>query len=572
MTDKREVIQALDEMATLLELSGANPFKSRAYERGARALDAFTGDLEQMVAEGKVDEIEGIGKRIAQMVTDLVKSGASADLDSLREQVPATMVEMAKIQGLGPKKIILLRKELGIESIPELEQAAREERIRNIKGFGEKSEKEILVGIEALEQFASRFLRPVAEAVAERFVSQLESCSAVERIRVCGSLRRGKETIGDLDLLATTTDFGAVQQAFFETPGLREEVMRGDTKCRALAEEGIGVDLRIVEDDEFAAASHYFTGSKEHNTKLRGMARSRGWKLNEYGLWDENDDKIPCAEEKDIFEKFGLAWIPPELREDRGEIELAERDELPDLVKESDLRGALHVHTTWSDGRHTLETMVEAARSHGWSYLGITDHSRTAAYAGGLSIDDLKRQGEEIRKLNDRYDDFVILHGVESDILPSGDLDYPDEVLAELDFVVASIHSQFNLSRADQTARIEKALRHPATSVLGHATGRVLLRREGYEIDLDHLLEVAVECGVIVEINAHPSRLDLDWRWGKRAREIGLLSGIFPDAHSSEGLDHVRHGVTTARKAGFEAKQIVNTYPLDELREVLNRL
>ncbi len=558
-------------MAAILEITGADPFRARAFASGARSLDAWNGDLAALAAAGELATIRGIGKTLAKVVADLVIAGRSLDHEQLRASIPATLLDLLLVPGVGPKKVRALHGELGIDTLAALEEACRAGRVQALRGFGAKSETQILAGIERLRLYSARHHLPAAESAAQPFLAAVEGAPGVERAALAGSFRRRLETIGDLDVLVAARAMEPVREAFFGVAGIVAREAEGEQKCRAVGASGIAVDLRVVEPAAWGAALHYFTGSKEHNTRLRGLALERGLKLNEYGLW-EADRRIAGASEEEVFAALGLAFIEPELREDAGEIELAGgADRMPDLVAERDLRGTLHCHTTASDGNNTLAEMAEAARARGWEYLGIADHSRTAAYAGGLSIERLREQQAEIRALNQDLEGLTLLHGIESDILADGALDYPDEVLLDLDYVVVSVHSSFSLSREEQTRRIERALRHPATSVWGHPTGRLLLRREGYDADFDYLLRVAAEEGVIVEMNSNPHRLDLDWRWGPRVRELGILVGIHPDAHSTAGLSDVRFGVGIARKAWLGKERISNALPLAALRKRLRR-
>lgn len=569
---KTQVVTILQEMAAILEITGANQFRVRAFKNGAQALADWEGDLEGWVAEGRITEISGIGKGLAGLITDLVQEGGSKDYDELCELVPRGVLEMRKLPGLGPKKVALLYNELGLTSIEELKEACEAGEVSKLKGFAAKTETEILARIARTKRFDGRHRLPEMERVAEIFRAAVAAAPGTESVTVSGSLRRFCETIGDIDILAISTNPEAAREAFLSVEEVLEHEAEGDTKCRVVVDNEIGVDLRVVEHSAAPAALMYFTGNKTHNTILRGRARERGWKLNEYGLFDEDGNALPGETEADLYRHLGLAYVPPELREGMGEVELAgDIDEWPELLEVEDLRGVVHVHTTASDGRNTLEEMVAGAVQLGWTYLGIAEHSRSAGYVGGLSIDALEARGAEIRALDAQLDGFSVFHGTEVDILPDGGLDYPDEVLAELDYVVASVHSHFSLPKEEQTARIEKALRNPHVGVWGHPTGRLLLKREGYEVDMDHLLKVAAEEKVIVELNALPSRLDLDWRWGARARQLGVQVGIFPDAHSVEGLADVRYGVGIARKGGYSKKDIVNTQDADAMLALLRQ-
>ena len=572
--NKDEVIRVLIECGEILEISAASPFAVRAYSNGARALESWQGDLEALVKSGEITSIRGIGKGLAALIEELVIDGESDSEAEIRELVPESLLELLRIPGLGPKKVRAIYENLEILTIAELENACNEQQIRELAGFGERTEQTILKGINNLRRFAGRNLVSQAQLVASRFLAQVEDCNATEEAQVAGSLRRHRETIGDIDILASSDDPIAVRDAFLATDGIGEVEAEGETKTRVLSEEGIGVDLRVVAPDQFAPALHYFTGSREHNTRVRQRARGKGWKLNEYGLWDASEKPLETPDEESIFEHLELAWIPPEMREDLGEVERAEQlfeseEEWPDLVEFEQIQGTLHCHSTWSDGKATLREMVQSASDRGWKYYGTADHSRTAAYAGGLSIDELHQQRVEIDQLRQEFPDVIILHGIESDILTDGSLDYPDDELAELDYVVASVHSSFSLAKQQQTDRIEKALRNPYTTVWGHPTGRLLLQRDSYEMDMAHLLRVAAEEGVIVELNANPRRLDVDWRWGNMLQELGIDIGIHPDAHSIAGLDDIEHGVGIARKMGLSANQVTNTW---EPKQYVQRL
>lgn len=572
--NKDEVARILIECGEILEISGAGPFVVRAYANGARALESWQGDLESLVKAGEVTSIRGIGKGLAALIEELVVDGESEVEAEIRELVPESLLELLRIPGLGPKKVRAIYENLDIVTIAELESACNEQQIRELAGFGERTEQTIIKGIKNLRRFAGRNLAAQMRVVASRFIESVQGAHGIDQAQLAGSLRRCRETIGDIDILAATDDPTAARDAFLATDGIQEVESKGDTKTRILSEEGVGVDLRVVTPEQFAPALHHFTGSREHNTRLRQRAREMGWKLNEYGLWDAADNALETADEESIFEHLGLAWIPPELREDLGEVERAEQlfeagDPWPDLIEFEQIQGTLHCHSDWSDGRASLLEMVQSAADRGWKYFGTADHSRAAAYASGLSIDQLHQQRVEIDQLRQQFPDLIILHGIESDILSDGSLDYPDDVLAELDYVVASVHSNFSLAKQQQTDRIEKALRNPYTTVWGHPTGRLLLKRDGYEMDMAHLLEVAAEEQVIVELNANPRRLDIDWRWGGRVQELGIDIGIHPDAHSIAGLDDIEHGVGIARKMGLTASQVTNTW---EPKQYVERL
>lgn len=570
MMEKRAIVRILEQMALIHEILGSNTFRVRAFVNGAQALEDWEGDLEAQVEAGTLTEIHGIGKGLSGVISDLVRTDGSAEYEELRSQLPAGLLELKKIPGVGPKKIRALHEQLGVGSIDDLEKACQEQRVQELRGFGKKTEAEILERIQQRRNYSGRHKVPKMERVAWRFRDAVAAAPGVVRTEIGGSLRRRRETIGDIDLLVATTDPEAAREAFLSVPGIERSEAEGTTKCRVQVEGGVGVDLRVVAPESFAAALHYFTGNKEHNTKLRGLARQRGWKLNEYGLFDENGDALPCPEEENIFGHLGLAYVPPELREGQEEVEYASQNEaFPPLIEEADLQGVLHIHTTASDGRNTLEEMVEAARARGWSYLGVADHSQSAGYVGGLSVARVAEQRAEVQTLNERYDDFRIFHGIESEILADGSLDYPEEILSQFDFVVAAVHSHLDLSKDEQTLRVAAALRNPWTTIWAHPTGRLLLKRDETAQDMDLLLRVAAQEGVIVELNGHPNRLDVDWRWGPRLRELELRVGVFPDAHSVEAMDFVRHGIGTARKAGLQAEHVVNTLSADDVAKLL---
>ncbi|MEM7232111.1 MAG: DNA polymerase/3'-5' exonuclease PolX [Planctomycetota bacterium] len=570
--DKRELVGILDEMADLMEVESDNPFRSRSFRSASRALDAYPGDLGAGVRSGEVQSLKGIGAKIASVIEEIAETGASERHRELLETVPEGVRAMLGIPGLGPKKVRALWKKAEIETIPALVAACEEGRVASLSGFGAKSQEKIIEGIEYLESVAGRYLFPEAEALSLAIVEHLKDCPAVQGVEAAGSLRRRKELIGDLDFLVSSDDPGVVSDHFLKFEAVASVVVHGSTKTSVRLETGIAADLRVVNETQFPFALAYFTGSKEHNTQMRQRAKDRGLRLNEYGLHGpEEGDSVDCDSESAIYEALDLHYVEPELREGFGEIQLSESNDLPVLLEESQIRGVLHAHSTWSDGRASIQDMAEACRAAGYSYLGITDHSKTAAYAGGLTIERVEKQHAEIDELNAGWDDFRIFKGIESDILPNGDLDYPEEVLAQFDFIVASLHSSLTQPVQEMTDRVVRALENPHTTMLGHATARVLLRREEVALDMDRVLERAAELGVVVEINANPHRLDLDWRHGPRARELGVLTSINPDAHSVAGIRDIRYGVGIARKAGFAAGQVVNTFDIETFAKFIQR-
>ncbi len=568
--DKNQVASVLEDVASLLELKeGSNPFEVRAYENAARAVSALDGDIEQLTREGKLKGVPGLGSTTIKRIEELVNTGRMALHDELVAETPPVKLDMRRIQGVGPKKINVIYNQLHVQSIAELEQACNENKVAVLPGFGKKTQDKILQGIALLAQHAGRFLYPVAEDEAERIRAVLATLPEIVRMQVAGSLRRRRETIGDIDMVVSVADdAGAetrrkIMDVFTSQPSVQAITGKGDTKSSVVLQSGMNMDLRVVNDSQFPYTLHHFTGSKEHHIPLRRRALSMNMTANDYGLFRGKEphlELIPCKDETDIYAALGMDYIEPELREDTGEIEAAIEHTLPTLVRMEDLQGILHVHSTWSDGQNTIREMAEACIARGYHYLGMTDHSKVAAYAGGLNEDALRRQGEEIDRLNEEFAGRIfILKGTECDILRDGALDFSDEALASLDFVVASIHSLFNLPPEEQTQRMLRAIANPYVDIIGHPTGRILLGREGYTLDIDAIIDAAAEHAVSIEINAHPSRLDLDWRYLHRARDKGMKIPVDPDAHSIDGLDVVRYGINMARKGWLRPADVLNT-------------
>ncbi len=554
--DKRDVARTLEEIAVLLELTGVNPFKVRAYENAARAVDGLAEDLDAVVSESRLTEIPGIGESIAANIAELWKTGRMKFHDELSASVPPVYLEMTRIPGLGPKKIRALGEALEVTSIAELKRAAEAGRIRDLKGFGAQSEVKILKGIEYLEKGAGRFLAGDVRPIAEELLEALRKHPAVEQADVGGSLRRWLETVKDVDLLVATKKPAEVTKAFLALVPDASLIGSGDTKTSVRLPSGLAVDLRLVLPKQFPFALHYFTGNVAHNVKVRSRALDRGYSLNEYELSGKRHAAV--SSEADLFEILGLTYVEPEMREDLGEIEAAEKGTLPELVTLEDLRGILHCHTTYSDGKSTLTEMAEAAEAWGANYLGISDHSQSVAYAGGLSVASLKKQEAEIDAWNKKSKKLRIFKGTEVDILPDGTLDYPDKVLERLDFVIAAIHSTFTMDEAAMTARIVKALRNKHVNILAHPTGRILLQRDGFKFKTEEVYRVAAEEGVVIEINAHPHRLDLDWREIRAAKARGATFAVNPDAHHVSGYDDIRFGIGTARKGWLTKADVIN--------------
>lgn len=574
--DKNQVANLLDEIASLLELKeGSNPFEVRAYQNAARSVNSLDGDIEELTRQGKLKGVPGLGSTIIKRIEEVVETGHIALYDELVETTPPIKLEMMRIPGVGPKKINAIYNQLHVTSIPDLVEACKQDKVAVLPGFGKKTQDKILQGIAFLAQHADRFLYPVAEEEASHIYAALKALPEIVRLQVAGSLRRRRETVKDIDMVVSVADSAGddvrrkIMDVFTSQPTVQAITGKGETKSSVVLSSGMNMDLRVVNDSQFPYTLHHFTGSKEHHIPLRRRALSMNMTINDYGLFrgkEPNLELVPCKDEADIYAALGMDFIEPELREDMGEIEAAVNGILPALVQESDLRGVLHVHSTWSDGQNTIHELVEACIARGLTYLGITDHSKIAAYAGGLSEEDLRRQHEEIDRLNKEYAGRIrILKGTECDILRDGSLDYADDVLASLDFVVASIHSLFNLSPEEQTRRMLRAISNPYVDIIGHPTGRILLGREGYTLDVDAVIDAAAEHNVCIEINSHPSRLDLDWRYLHRARDKGIKIPVNPDAHVIDGLDDMHYGVGIARKGWLRATDVLNTMPADAL-------
>ncbi|MGA9363611.1 MAG: DNA polymerase/3'-5' exonuclease PolX [Bacteroidota bacterium] len=577
--DKNEVARVLEEIGTLLELKGENPFKCRAYHNASRIIAALTSDIKTLVESGELKNIKGIGEGLAEKITELVNSGKLKYYEDLKKSLPAGLVEMLRIQGLGPKRIKLLYEKLGIKTVDQLMEACKKHGLATIEGFGEKTEENILKGIELLRKHIDKHLYPSAKEAADRIHSTIKKEKGIIRSEVAGSLRRKKEVIGDIDILVSARRLivPRLMEVFTTHPDVAEVLAKGDTKSSVVLRSGINCDLRVVDDSEYPFALAYFTGSKEHNIEMRSLAKKFGWSLNEYGFSELGAEEkrgkakriVRCKDEVDIYKALELSYIPPELRENMGEIEAAEKGKIPKLVEEKEIRGTFHCHSTYSDGANSIEQMAKSARDLGWEYLGIADHSKSASYAGGLTETRVKDQLNEIDELNGKLKGFHIFKGNEVDILPDGTLDYSDKVLASFDYVVASVHSKFKMTESEMTKRITKALKNKYVTMLGHPTGRLLLSREAYPVNMIEVIDVAADNGKVIEINAHPLRLDLDWRLCKYAKKKGVLIAINPDAHNTDGLRDVYYGVGIARKGWLEKKDIINAWTLSQLGERL---
>lgn len=565
---KEEVIAILDDIAVLLELSGENPFKARAYQTAARNLERIDTDFDTLVCEGRIFEVAGIGEAIGKKITELATTGKLDYYENLRAQIPVGHLEMLRVVGLGTKKIHILHRELGIANIGELEYCCLENRLVGLKGFGKKTQEKILKGIEQLKHYQDRRLYEEAVDEAEALYNFLGGLREVSAASIAGSLRRGNETVKDIDLLASSDEPAKLAEAFTRHPKVENIVSMGETKVSVRLKSGMNCDLRIVSETEYPYALHHFTGSKEHNVAMRGRAKDLGLKMNEYGLFRGNQN-IACRTEEEIFAALGLSYIPPELRENMGEIEAAESGELPILVEENDIRGIFHNHTNASDGHDSLENMIAAAREMGLQYIGVSDHSKSVQYAGGLKEHEIDEQHKLIDELNAKYAPFHVFKGIEADILADGSLDYDDETLAKFDFVIAAVHSGFNMPAEEMTARIVKALRNRHTTMLAHPTGRILLSREPYALNMIEVIDAAAQYGKALEFNANPHRLDLDWRYCIIAKRRGVKISINPDAHRISNLRFIKIGVKIARKGWLEKSDCFNAMDLQQVTDYL---
>lgn len=568
--DRKEISRILNEIGVMLELKGESPFKSRAYYNAARAVEMLQEDMRKLVQEDRLKEVRGIGKALDQKIKELVNTGRLKYYDQLKSQIPPGLFELLKIPGLGPRKVRMLYERLNITTLGELEYSCIENRLVGLPGFGLKTQQRVLEGIQYLKVNRGRYLYPKAAEQAVKLVKAMERHPYVEQISIAGSLRRKKETVKDIDILAAGVDEEKIMDSFSSLPGVDKVLERGRARLGALLDSGIRVDLRVVTPEQYPFALHHFTGSKEHNTAMRHRAKEMGMKINEYGIYSiGGDTAASCKNEDEIFAYLGLQCIPPEIRENTGEIEAAEKGNLPRLVQHEDIQGLFHVHTRYSDGLSTISEMAEKVRTMGLKYMGIADHSKSARYAGGLREEDIELQMAEIERLNRNYNGFRIFRGIECDILADGSLDYPDHILASFDFVIAAVHSHFSMDRATMTKRIVRALQNPYVTMLAHPTGRLLLAREGYPVDLEEVIRAAARNNKIIELNANPHRLDLDWRWCRRAKEEGVKISINPDAHSLHELEDIYYGINIARKGWLEKGDVFNALPLEDMENIL---
>lgn len=574
--ENRAIAAQFEKMADLLEFQGANPFRVRAYRNGSRRLQDLPDSVASLVEQdADLTEIDGIGKDLAEKIAKLVKTGKLPQLEELLEQIPEGVLTLLRIPGLGPKKAAVIYKELGVETLADLKAACQEHRVRELKGFGAKTEESILAGMDLAERAGERVYWATADEVVRRVLEHLGECEAVRQLEAAGSYRRGRETVGDLDFLADAQDVTAVMDHFAALEDVDSVIARGDTKMSVRLHSGLQVDLRVVPTESFGAALQYFTGSKEHNVVLRGMAKDRGLKINEWGVFRVSDDGseeyLAGKCEADVYQQLDLPCYPPELRENRGEFEYTQAGDIPDLVELGDLRGDLHMHTTASDGKASLRDMVDAARKRGYRYIAITDHSKRVTMANGLDGDRVLAQWQEIDALNKELHDITVLKGIECDILEKGGMDLDDQVLSQADWVIASVHYGQNQDRQQITDRIIGALENPWVSIVAHPTGRLINKRERYAVDLEAVMQAAAANGKLLELNANPARLDLDDVHCARAKRLGIPIVISSDAHSTGGMDVLRYGVKQARRAGLTASDVANSRDWPALAKLIRR-
>jgi DNA polymerase (family 10) len=572
--DKAQITGVLKDIAVFLELKGENSFKIRAYQSGARALERLEDNFDTIVEEGKIASLQGIGQALALKIETLYHEDHLPFYDALKASIAPGLIEFLDIPGLGGKKVKHIHDALGIETIKALKEACESGAIEALGGFGAKSAEKILSGIANREAYSKRHLWWSVQEFVHEIVSGLEAHSLVKRASVAGSFRRRLETVGDLDFIVASSTPGPIMDWFTEIDGVKEITAKGETKSSVRFENGIQADLRIVSEKQFVFALHHFTGSKDHNVMMRQRALSMGYRLSEWGIFEKDSEgTIPIEAvndiqtESDLFKFFGLEMIEPELREGLGEILAAENKELPELIESHEIQGVFHNHTTLSDGMNTLDEMVQQAQSFGWSYIGFADHSKSSVQANGLNEERVLKMIAQIQSFNESGKSPVkVFSGIECDILKDGSLDFDESILGRLDYVVASVHSSFSQPEEEMTQRVIRAIESPSVTMLGHPTGRLLLRREGYQIDIFKVIDAAIANRVIIEINANPQRLDMDWRFWKQAIQRGLMCSINPDAHSINNLNYFEAGVNIARKGWINSDSLLNSRDTDGIK------
>jgi DNA polymerase (family 10) len=566
-----EIARALKKLADLLEIDGAGAFRVRAYRNAAQTINEMSQELSDLVYKGEdISNLPDIGKNMADKIKKMVQTGKLKQLEEMEQKIPVDTEEMMRLSQMGARSIKALYENLGIKNVTELKEAAEAGKVAALKGFGNKTQQKIRDEIEKLQagESQARFKWSIAEQIIEPYIEYLRQFEGVERVEAAGSYRRKKETVGDMDLLVITGDNAGIMDHFVHYDEVKQVIAHGETKSSVILRSGLQVDLRSVRAESYGAAMLYFTGSKAHNVAIRRIAQDQDYKVNEYGIYREEAWKAGKTEEE-MYKRIGLSWIPPELREDRGEVEAARANDLPRLVALDDIKGDLQSHTKASDGKYTLGEMAEGARQKGYSYFAITDHSKRVSMANGLDEKRLAQHIEEVDQLNTQYKDFKVLKSIEVDILQDGTLDLSDDILGELDIVVCSIHYNMNLSREKQTNRVLKAMESPYFHIFAHPTGRMIGKREPYDIDMEKILDAAAQRGCFMEINAAPDRLDLSDIYARTAKEKGVKMAVSTDAHNLDNLDYMRFGINQARRAWLEAKDVINTYPWDELKKIL---
>ncbi len=567
--DKKELIKKLEQIAVYLELKGENPFKISAYRKAAQALETDDRSLSEIEDFTKMN---GIGKGTAAVIQEMIDTGESETLTQLEQEVPAGLIPLLQLQGLGGKKLAKLYQELGVTDATTLKEACEEGKVQQLSGFGKKTEEKILQTLEEANQRPERLPVAIMLPLAEKIEGYLAKMKGIEQFSLAGSLRRMKETVKDIDFILSTNEHEKVRNQLLEIDNIKEVVAQGDTKVSLLLSEGydIGVDFRLVKPDEFATTLHHFTGSKDHNVAMRQLAKDQGEKISEYGVENSETGEVKTFSfEEDFFAHFGLNFIPPEVRENNGEVEVFRQE--VSLLQHKDVRGDLHMHTAWSDGAQSLVEMAERAREKGYEYIAITDHSKYLRVANGLDETRLRKQREEIDKLNESYDDFHIFAGVEMDIKPDGTLDFSNEFLEEMDFVIASIHSSFNQPQDEIMKRLNRAFECPHVNLIAHPTGRLIGRRDGYDVDIDQLIQKAKETNTALELNANPNRLDLSWQYLEKAQDEGVYISINTDAHNYPMLEHMEIGVGVGRKGWLRKDNVLNTWTKKQLEDFFNK-
>jgi len=567
----QEIAEVFYQIADLLEIKGELPFKIRAYRRAAQRIETLEMDIEDVYRQGKLMDIPGIGEGIAKKIKELIETGKLEYLERLKREIPEELIKLMEIPGVGPKKALVLYKKLGITTVDQLREACEKGRLRSLEGFGELTERNILRGIEMLERSKGRFLINVAYENGIRIVDYLKKNRDVLNISIAGSLRRMKETIGDIDILVSSLNPDSIMDDFVKYPDVKEILVKGSKKTSVILRDGIQVDVRVVKPESFGAALQYFTGSKEHNIQIRNIAVKMGLKINEYGVFKkETEEYIAGRTEEEVYKAIGLDYIEPELRENRGEIELAQQGKLPKIVKYEEVKGDFHIHSTWSDGTASIEEIARKAQEMGYEFVGIADHSASLKVAYGLSEEKVLKKIQEIRKLQERFD-VRIFAGTECDIKPDGSLDYSNKILKELDFAYAAIHSRFKMGEKEMTERIVKAMENEYINILAHPTARMIGKRDPINVDLERIFEVARETNTFMEINAFPDRLDLNDVHAKMAKERGVKLAIGTDSHSLDHMRFLKFGTAMARRGWLEKKDILNTYDLREIEKIFGR-